>query len=65
MIATYSPRQILEVGLLSYHSEKNPCEPGRVPTLVRSLRSDLFVNYREYGHVSRISREELQIFYAA
>jgi hypothetical protein len=36
-----------------------------VRILVPSLQSDLFVNYREYGHVSRISREELQIFYAA
>jgi hypothetical protein len=65
MIATYSPRQIFEVGLLNYLSEKNPCENGRVRILVLSLQSDLFVNYRDYGHVSRISRVELQIFYAA
>jgi hypothetical protein len=65
MIATYSPLQILEVELLSYHSEKNPCENGRVSVLVLSLQSELFVNYRDYGHVSRISREELQIIYAA
>jgi hypothetical protein len=57
MIATRSPQQIFEVGLLSYQSEKNPCEHGRVGVVVRFLRSDLFVNTREYRHVSRISRE--------
>jgi hypothetical protein len=65
MIATYSPRQVPEVGLLSYHSEKKPREHGRIGVQLHSLQSDLFGNWREYGHVSRISTEELQIIYAA
>jgi hypothetical protein len=65
MIGTHSPQQILETGLLSYHPEKDPSSHQPAGVVVRSLWSDLFVNYREYGHVSRISRVELQIFYAA
>jgi hypothetical protein len=57
MIAAYSPQQILEVGLLNYHSEKNPSVHEPVGVVVRSLRSDLFVNCREYGHFSRTSGE--------
>jgi hypothetical protein len=64
MIATRSPHQILEVGLLSYHSEKNPREHGQMGIKRHSLQSDFFGKRRKYGHVLRIWKEELQIFSA-
>jgi len=44
--------------------EKSPASEGIGCRAVRSLQSDLFGDYREYGHVSRISIEEPQIFSA-
>jgi hypothetical protein len=57
MIATYSPRQILEVGLLSYHSEKTPRENGRVRIVVLFSPVRLVRELSRIRHVSRISRE--------
>ena len=64
VIVRRSPDQVLKVGLLASRSEKTLTEYAGLGPVVRSLQSDIVWNCREYGHVSRISRDELQIFSA-
>jgi len=62
VIALHSPDAHFETGLRICLTEKRPDSDRIECRTVRSLQSDLFANYRKYGHISRISMEEPQIF---
>ena len=64
VIAAFSPHLALKTGLPNSGSEKESQEDAWAGGVVRSLQSDLIENYREYGHVSCIWKEESQIFSA-
>ncbi len=64
MIALRWPCGVVETGLRICLPEKSPDGERAGCRAVRSLQSDLFGDYREYRHVSRVSTEEPQIFSA-